>query len=139
MCHNFGQEMDPNNDQEQERKQKGTANDKFFCPPWCTDNFTRHLMLNHGARWKEYKRLCLNDKMNCFVKNESSETFNLRSFCIPPASSHANIVAKQKCTFVIDKVIVDDIIGDLLFDLDLECPDHIEGGSKALRGAKLQL
>jgi hypothetical protein len=73
--------------------------------------------------------------MNYFVKSELSETINLRYFCIPPASIHAKIVAKQKCTFVIDKEIVDDIIGVLLCDPDLECPDHLEGRSKILRGA----
>jgi hypothetical protein len=42
-----------------------------------------------------------------------------QSTCDPsPASIHANIVAKQKCTFVIVKAVVDDIIGDLLLKVE---------------------
>ncbi|KAI2500519.1 hypothetical protein MHU86_13943 [Fragilaria crotonensis] len=63
--------------------------------------------------WEEYKKLTRRKK-SFFVTTEAPEAVNLRSFVQPEASVKAKIIAKQKCSFVIDGDIVSKIIADLL-------------------------
>jgi hypothetical protein len=56
-----------------------------------------------------------------FLEKEAAESVALRSFVQPQASVKAMAFAKQQFNFVIDKDIVEKIIGDMLFDPDVEC------------------
>ena len=59
--------------------------------------------------------------------SEAPEAVNLRSFVQPEASVKVQVIAKQKCSIVIDGDIVSKIIVDLL----LTTPTRIRGGEKA--------
>jgi hypothetical protein len=119
LCTNFGRD---NNDAP-DRKQKRTSNDKYYVAPWRSDNVVSHLRKQHAAMWEEYKKLTHEEKKSFFAATEAPEAVNLRSFVQPEASVKAQIIAKQKCSFVIDGDIVAKIIVDLLLT-----PARIEGG-----------
>ena len=110
MCTNFGRDDGDAPD----RKRKRTSNDKYYTAPWRSDNFVSHLRTQHATMWEEYKKLTHEEKKSFFVTTEAPEAVNLRSFVQPEASVKAKIIAKQKCSFVIDGDIVSKIIADLL-------------------------
>jgi hypothetical protein len=112
FCRTFGRE-DSNNES---RKRKMTANEKYFSYPWRVDNFTTHLKKQHHSKWAEYQELSTEDKKSFFKSNECPEAVNMRSFVQPEASMKARIIAKQKCKFLIDADIVNILIGELLLD-----------------------
>ena len=91
-------------------------NCKYLSYPWRSDNFTSHLKKQHLKKWTEYNSSSLEDKQSFFLKNESAEVVNMRSFVQPEGSMKARIIAKQKCKFIIDAEIVESLIGGLLFD-----------------------
>ena len=64
--------------------------------------------------WEDYKKLSSAEKRCYFAATESPERVNLRSFVQPEASVKAQIIAKQKCSFVINGDIVSKRIMDLL-------------------------
>jgi hypothetical protein len=108
---------------EQERKRKRTEHIKSFFPPWRSDNFSSHLRTKHASEYEAYKVLSVEEKQLCFLNTESDQVVNTRSFVHPEASIQAQLLAKQKCSFFIDSDIVTEIIGKLLFDKEVECPD----------------
>ena len=110
MCTNFGRV----NDDTADRKQKQTSNDKYYTAPWRSDTFVSHLCKQHATMWEDYKKLTHEGKKSFFATTEAPETVNLRSFVQPEASFKAQIIAKQKCSFVIDGDIVSKIIVDFL-------------------------
>jgi len=110
MCTNFGRDDDDTAD----RKRKRTSNDKYYTAPWRSDNFVSHLRKQHATMWEDYKKLTHEGKKSFFATTEAPEAVNLRSFVQPEASFKAQIIAKQKCSFVIDGDIVSKIIVDLL-------------------------
>ena len=113
FCRQFGRE---DGDDDVARKRKRTMNCKYFSYPWRSDNFTSHLKKQHLKKWTEYNSSSLEDKQSFFLKNESAEVVNMRSFVQPEGSMKARIIAKQKCKFIIDAEIVESLIGGLLFD-----------------------
>lgn len=110
FCRQFGREED------MERKRKLTTNAKYFQYPWRSDNINSHLKKQHPVKWEEYNSLSSEEKKNFFIKKESAEVVNMRSFVQPQASMKARIIAKQKCKFLIDEDIVETLICGLLFD-----------------------
>ena len=116
MCKHFGRD----NDDETDQKRKRTSNDNYFTAPCRTDNFVSHLCKQHASMWDDYKKLSSAEKRCYFAATESPERVNLRSFVQPEASVKAKIIAKQKCSFVIDGDIVSKIIMDSLL------PDAIQ-------------
>jgi len=64
--------------------------------------------------WKEYESLSSEDKQKIFVKNESAEVINMRSFIQPEGSMKARIISKQKFKFIIDADIIETLIFGLL-------------------------
>ena len=66
--------------------------------------------------WEDcYKKLSCSAEKRCyFAATESPERVNLPSFLQPEARVKAQIIAKQKCSFVIAGDIVSKIIVDLL-------------------------
>ena len=112
FCRTFGREEI----NEESRKRKITANEKYFSGPWRADNFLSHLKKQHPTKWPEYQVLSVEEKKGFFVTNETPEAVMLRSFVQPEGSMKARIIAKQKCKFIIDSDIVNIIIGELLLD-----------------------
>ena len=125
ICTNFGRkDIDEGN---RKRKRKQTANDKYFTSPWRTDSFVSHLRTQqHSSIWEEYKNLSSAEKKTYLATFESPEVVTLRSFKQPEASTTAKIIAKQKCSFVIDADIVTKVIVDLLLTPP---PPRTQGGS----------
>jgi hypothetical protein len=113
MCTNFGGD----NDDDGNRKRKRTSNDKYYTAPWRSDNFVSHLCKQHATMWEEYKKLTHEGKKSFFATTEAPEAVNLQSFVQPEARFKAQIIAKQKSSFVIDGDIVSKIIVDLFIML----------------------
>ena len=122
MCTNFGRD----DIDEADRKRKRTTNDKYFTPPWRSDNFVSHLRTQHSSMWEEYRNLSTVEKRSYFASSESPEAVTLRSFVQPEASIKAKIIAKQKCSFIIDADILTKVIVDLLLALP---PPRTQGGT----------
>jgi hypothetical protein len=110
FCHQFGQE-----DEDVEQTRKRTTNLKYFSYPWRGDNISSHLKKQHPMKWKEYESLSSEDKQIFFVKNESAQVINMRSFIQPEGSMKARIIAKQKFKFIIDADIIETLVFGLLF------------------------
>ena len=64
--------------------------------------------------WEDYQKLRHEGKKSFFAMTEAPEAVHLRSFVQPEASFKAQIIAKQKFSFIIDDDIVSKIIVDLL-------------------------
>jgi hypothetical protein len=60
------------------------------------------------------------------IEKDSDEAVNMRSFVQPQASTTSMILAKQKCTFIIDADIIVDVIGCLLFDPSVELEEEAD-------------
>ncbi len=119
LCTNFGRD----NDDTPDHKRKRTSNDKYYVAPWRSDNFVSHLHKQHATMWAEYKKIAHEEKKSFFATIEAPEAVNLRSSVPPEASVKAQIIAKRKCSFVIDGDILAKISVDLLLT-----PARIEGG-----------
>ncbi len=108
------------------RERKRTLNVKYYSSPFRVDNIKRHLNLQHAQRWEYYTGL-----------NEAQpvSVANLRAFVNPEACSQNHRLATQKITFFVDANIVHKVIGDLLFDADVEDPenDPAKACSRALK------
>jgi len=63
-------------------------------------------------KWKEYECLSAEDKSNFFMKNESAEVVNMRSYIQLEGIMKAHIIAKQKFKFIIDAEIIVTLILD---------------------------
>jgi hypothetical protein len=78
--------------------------------------------------WDEdYEKLTNEEKKFFFNMSKAPEAVNLRLYVQPEASVKAQVVAKQKCSFVIDG----DIISKIIVDLLLITPTRIRGGDEA--------
>jgi hypothetical protein len=83
----------------------------FERPPFRADNYTQHLRLNHKTRWEEYQGLAHQEKskyFNVVVKH-------VETIChyIEPRS--------KAITLTVSNIIVDVVIGDMLWHLtDME-------------------
>jgi hypothetical protein len=133
FCRTFNRE-DSN---DESRKRKMTANEKYFSYPWRADNFSTHLKKQHPSKWAEYQELPTEDKKSFFKRNECPEAVNMRSFVQPEASMKARIIAKQKCKFLIDADIVNILIGELLLDEPTtEDADNANAGVQIERARK---
>jgi hypothetical protein len=82
--------------------------------------------------WEEFKKLTHGEKETFLATNEVPEVVNLRSFVKPKPSVKAQIIAKQKSSFVIDGDIVAKNIVDLLLK-----PARIEGGDAKVDDADI--
>jgi hypothetical protein len=100
FCKHFGREDGA--DDNVARQRKRTTNEKYFCSPWRSDNFSSHLRKQHKSKWDEYNNFSNEPKKAYFVDNESEQVVNMQSFVQPEASMKARLIAKQKCTFFLD-------------------------------------
>jgi hypothetical protein len=80
----------------------------------------------HTTMWEDHKKLTNEEKKSFFTTSKAPEAVNLRSFVQPEASVKAQIIAKQKCSFVIDG----DTISTIIVDLLLTTPTRIRGGDE---------
>jgi hypothetical protein len=112
-----------------DHKQKRTSNNKYYTAPWRTDNFVSHHRNQHATMWwdEDYEKLTNEEKKFFFNMSKAPEAVNLRLYVQPEASVKAQVVAKQKCSFVIDG----DIISKIIVDLLLITPTRIRGGDEA--------
>ncbi len=106
-----------------DRKRKRKSNDKYYVAIWRSDNFVSHLCKQHALIWEEYKKLRHEEKKSFCATTEAPKAVSLWSFVQPKVSVKAQMIAKQKCSCVIDGDIVANIIVDLLLT-----PARIEGG-----------
>ena len=112
-----------------ERKRKRTTNIKYYTSPWRSDHFNAHLRTQHRSKWELYQGLSAEEQTNFFVREEKAEAVAMRSFVQPQASMKASIIAKEKCKYIIDTEIIEQLIGELLFDTSAEsnsCDDDID-------------
>lgn len=100
FCVKFGREENKNG------KRKRTTKTQYFKRPFRADNFTRHLNLVHPSHWKRYSAASDEEKKTFFNQPNLSNTML------------AHVDRDQPLYFEIKRSIVDEIIGDLLFDAD---------------------
>ena len=91
-------------------------NIKTFYEPFRADYFSSHLRTTHKNRFNEYCTLCPSEKDAYFEENENAENANIRSFVQPKCGSRAKQLLKEDLRFTIDEDIVEEVIGNLLFD-----------------------
>jgi hypothetical protein len=103
-----------------DRQRKRTQRVNYYTKPFRVDNVKRHNLAQHADEWEEYKQLSHTEKKEFFIERESASAVNMRSFVQPQATTRSLILAKQKCWFMIDAAIIDEVIGGLLFDTNEE-------------------
>jgi hypothetical protein len=86
---------------------------KYFTSPCRSDYFVTHLKNQHMSKWETYKG-------KIFSRDEKPEAVAMRSFVQTEAIMKAKIFAHQKCLYMIDVEIIEQLIGDLLFDSNTE-------------------
>lgn len=106
-------------------KRKRTSRVRNFTAPWRPDNMKRHMEQQHPMRWEEYQKLGDNDKRSFFTSSRavkedqvlplSGDAVVLPSeLTVPQAVSAA---ASQSRAFLLDQDVVNDLIGDVLFEV----------------------
>ena len=90
------------------RKRKVTENIKYFTRPFRVDNYKSHLK-THAVKWAEYQPLP-NEEKKVFFEQEPEKFVNT-------LAAHFEIERKES-VFCFDIDIVENVIGDMLFDLD---------------------
>ena len=116
-----------------DRQRKSTQRVHYYSAPFRIDNIKRHNVAQHPDQWESYQNLSLDAKKEFFVERESASVVNMRALLQPQASATSLILAKQQCTFIFDASIVNEIIGGLLFDPDVECAAHAAPDEGAAR------
>jgi hypothetical protein len=104
----------------EKRKRKRTTIITYFTSPWRSDYFVTHLKNQHMSKWETYKVLSTEEQTKFFSREEKPEAVAVRSFVQPEATMKARIFAQQKCLYMIDVEIIEQLIGDLLFDSNTE-------------------
>ncbi|KAG7390694.1 hypothetical protein PHYBOEH_006947 [Phytophthora boehmeriae] len=118
MCEAFDKEVQVG------AKRKRTSRIRVFTAPWRPDNMKRHMEQQHPSRWSDYLKLGDNDKCVFFSNprplredstqpSSAGDVGSVPSDLTPPSSVTA--VAGQFRSFLVDKNIVEDLIGDILF------------------------
>ena len=124
-----------------DRQRKRTQRVNYYTKPFRVDNVKRHNLAQHADEWEEYKQLSHSEKKVFFGERESASVVNMRSFVQPQATTTSLILAKQKCWFLIDAAIIDEVIGGLLFDTnedeitedeDTVVDDHVAAKKRAM-------
>ena len=117
MCKSFGRQEDIEENQKEQRKRKQTKNNKFSIgPPWQSDYFLSHLKSQHSIKWTKYQKLSQENKDNFFFIKISDEVVNMHLFVRATGNAKSQFIAKEKLEYYINKDIIEDIIGNILFD-----------------------
>jgi hypothetical protein len=126
FCKHCGRDDGDDNADGGIRKRKRTTNKKYFTSPWRSDNFSNHLSKQHKTKWEIYQGLQNEEKIHFFTREEKPEAVAMRSFVQPEATMKARILAKQKCIYLVDLDIIEQLFGDLFFDTKAEdCEDDV--------------
>ena len=105
FCEKFGQEVNG----DEERKRKRTSNVKYFKSAQINDNIQKHISEQHELKFAEYKQLIPEVRNICFASNDT--TFQ------PMNAFNASL------NVLVDKSLVETIIGSLLIDPDSDEDD----------------
>jgi len=95
FCERFDRE-----NESADRKRKRASNVKYFKAPWSSDNIERHMTMQHLKKYEEYKAA------------EGNENFFVTTY-------EPLVVSNDGVNMLVNKCIVDKIIGDLLLDTEL--------------------
>ena len=109
MClfsHQFGQE-----NEDVEQMQKRTTNLKYFSATHGEVTISA-LTWSSNIQWNGRNIKAYHLKIIFFVKNDSAEVINMRSFIQLEGIMKAHIIAKQKFKFIIDAEIIVTLILD---------------------------
>ncbi|RLN64610.1 hypothetical protein BBP00_00003367 [Phytophthora kernoviae] len=118
MCETFDKEAQAG------AKRKRTSRIRHFTAPWRPDNMKRHMEQQHPSRWSEYQKLGDNEKRVFFTSSHPLREHSALASTggdVAPVTSDltptptVSAVARQSRAFLIDKNIVEDLIGDILF------------------------
>ncbi|KAH7477202.1 uncharacterized protein KRP23_7875 [Phytophthora ramorum] len=104
-------------------KRKKSSRVRSFSAPWRPDNMKRHMEQQHPMRWDEYQKLGDADKRSYFASirgshEELAMTTNgdvAPMVSEPTPSMEANALAAQSRAYLIDRDIVEELIGGVLF------------------------
>ncbi|RLN45570.1 hypothetical protein BBJ28_00003224 [Nothophytophthora sp. Chile5] len=106
-------------------KRKKTSRVRRFASPWRPDNMKRHMEQQHAVRWSEYQTLGDSEKRAFFSSGRatrenlvlSATGGDVASMASEPApSAAASVVAAQSRSFLVDRDIVSELVGDVLFE-----------------------
>ena len=118
FCVKFGRQ----DQDETSRKRKLTANIQFFKAPWRSDNIESHMKKQHQENYQEYK------------EEENKKAFFASSVTTFQPLNAAN----ESLKMLVNKTIVEDIIGDLLLDPDSD-DQNLSSRERALEIFQLQV
>jgi hypothetical protein len=104
------------------RKRKRTANVKYFRKPWRSDNLKSHMMKQHKMKYEEYLASDPNEKIHFLSSNSTFQPLN---------------ASNERIRFLVNRGIVDTLIGKLLIDPDTDDTD-LNNPISALRIFELQ-
>lgn len=101
FCETFGRDA---SEAEGNRKRRRTTNVQFFKKPWRTDNISKHMKEQHPLKFQDYEEATTEEKKGFFIST---------NYDFQPLNK-GNVGLQM----LINKPIVENIIGDLLLDSD---------------------
>jgi len=120
FCERFGKDA---SEQEHDRKRKRSGNVVYFKAPWRTDNIHKHMKEQHNVKYAEYLEAPAEVRKSFFDSTDA--TF------LPLRAANDTMI------MLVDKKIVEIIIGDMLLDVDSD-DDNLNSTVVALRIFQLQ-
>ena len=120
FCERFGKDA---SQQESDRKRKRTSNVSYFKAPWRGDNIHKHMKEQHNVKYAEYLEAPVKVRKSFFDSTDAT-FLPLRA-------------ANDTVNMLVDKKIVERIIGDMLLDVDSD-DDNLNSTVVALRIFQLQ-
>ena len=89
-------------------KRQRTNNTKYYCAPFCKENYDKHNSMQHSVEWEQYKKASKEQKIHFFKKAKPTSILDYID------------MDSDAITEVFDKKIVDNIISKLFFCADNE-------------------
>jgi hypothetical protein len=120
FCERFGKDE---NDEGSNRKRKRTSNISYFRAPWRGDNIQKHMKEQHSVKFSEY--------LDAPVEVQKSFFESADAIFLPLRA------ANDTLNMLVDKKIVERIIGDMLLDVDSD-DENVNSNVVALRIFQLQ-
>jgi hypothetical protein len=123
FCKHCGRDDDDTDANGVKRKRKRTTNIKYFTCPWRSDYFATHLKNQHMSKWDTYRGLSTKEQTNFFIREEPPEATATQSLVQSEETGEVGIIAQQKCLYAINSEIIEQLMGNLLFDSTAEGTD----------------
>ena len=89
-------------------KHQHTNNTKYYCAPFCKENYDKHNSMQHSVEWEQYKKVSKEEKIHFFNKAKPTSILDYID------------MDSDAITAVFDKKIVGNIISKLFFCADNE-------------------